>query len=413
MNNNSGDKSILISLIGKARNKKGQKGYDKSNYYFKETGEHIETSLFSSALYKVLQKLDYKIDKWLVFGTAQSMWSELLYAVDEEYHENLTETYNKIYDGENKSASEELIKEWESELQKYIPGIRLIMVNALDYEIYINHMIKEIPNERRCVILDITHGLRHMPVIIAFSLMLVRYLKNISDIALYYAANELKEEDKGNNLDSAAPVLKIDLINSLVAYTENLAVFNNSGYFSGLLGNMGIQDTDKTYFSLEMNRQPKSQLKEIVEKLDCVAQKGNYESYIAKHIKDEIEPLITITLDRRMIERAKFFFNKKQYLKALILLYEGIILAIGRKYNIGTSLDYRDRENIRSYINKNKGIVFENEMQKKIYYDLEYTRNAAAHGSISRGSQNYLEIVSEFEELFKQGIDLYENLVKS
>jgi len=52
-------------------------------------------------------------------------------------------------------------------------------------------------------------------------------------------------------------------------------------------------------------------------------------------------------------------------------------------------------------------------MQKKIYYDLEYTRNAAAHGSISRGSQNYLEIVSEFEELFKQGIDLYENLVKS
>lgn len=313
-----------------------------------------------------------------------------------------------IYDEENKGISEELLSQWEDTLQKYIPAIRLIKVDPLDYEVYINHMINEIPDRKTGIVLDITHSLRHMPVIIAFSLMTLKYVKDISDITVYYGAYELRDRNSG----APAPVLEIDIINTLVEFTENLAIYNNSANFIGVMDSLGIQDTEETYFRLEMNRQPRKKLKEISQRLDEISSVENYKGSIAKYMKKEIEPLIGATLHERMVERAVFFFKKKQYLKALILLYEGIILMIGRKYGYGSSLGYKSREEIRSFINKNKDIVFKNTKQRDVYYNLEYTRNAAAHGSRAMDTQNYVEQISSFESLFREGVKIYEEIKK-
>jgi len=63
-------------------------------------------------------------------------------------------------------------------------------------------------------VVDITHAFRHMPVIIAFSIMMLKHIKNISDIMVYYGAYELKGDEE------YTPVLKIDFINTLVSYAE-------------------------------------------------------------------------------------------------------------------------------------------------------------------------------------------------
>ena len=404
----SNDKAIFISLIGKGRGRgiEGNKGYEKAYYFFDEINDTIYTSFFGSALYKVLLKQGYYVDKWLIFGTNQSNWSELLFVIDEKYHDEMSELYYKVYDEEEKGLSEELLNKWESVLQRAIPGIRLIIVDPRDYEVYINHMVKEIPDEQRNIVLDITHAFRHMPVVIAFSLMALKHLKQISDIMVYYGAFELKEDRYNDN--EPTPVLKIDFINTLVSYAENLATFNNSGYFPPLLDTLGIQDSENTYFWLEMNRQPKSDLESISKKLKDKTLKDNYEASIAEYIKKEIDPLIGASLDKRMVERARFFFDKKQYLKALILLYEGLILAIGRKHGFGNSLDYKKREEVRKYISDNRYTIFEIKDHRETYFDLEYTRNAAAHGSISKGTQNYVEQEDQFQKLFRDGLKIYE-----
>ncbi len=401
------DKVIFISLIGKGRGRsiEGSKGYQKAHYFFDEIKDTIHTSFFGLALYEVLAKQGYCVDKWLIFGTSESNWSELLFVLDEEYHDDMLELYDKVYDEEEKGISEELLRKWEGALQRNIPGIRLIIVDPLDYEVYVDHMIKEIPNEQRKVVLDITHAFRHMPVVIAFSLMALKHLKQISDIMVYYGAFELKKDRFNDN--EPTPVLKIDFINTLVSYAESLATFNNSGYFPPLLDTIGITGSENTYFWLEMNRQPKSDLENISKRLKDKTLEANHEADIAKYIKQEIDPLIGASLDRRMVERARFFFDKKQYLKALILLYEGLILAIGRKHGFGNSLDYEKRQQVRKYISDNRYTLFDTKDRRETYFDLEYTRNAAAHGSRSKGTQNYVEHEDQFQKLFMDGLGVY------
>ncbi|MBM7582851.1 cell division protein DivIC [Caldicoprobacter guelmensis] len=403
---------VLISLIGKG--KVEENGYRKAGYYFKETEEVVYTSFFGAALYKVLKKLGYRINQWLVFGTRHSNWSELVSALDDnddnrEDLDGLIEWYLKVYQEEQKGISNEMLSKWEALLSGKIPGVRLLAVDPLDYEVYINTMLKEFRDEKCKVVLDITHAYRHMPVIIAFSMMVLKYIKNICGVTVYYGAL-----DMGKFVDDlpaeSVPVLRIDLINELVSIAESLATFNNSGYFVDLLSLIGIENTERTYFWLEMNRQPRSQLIHITETLQTISKGNDYKASIANYLNEQLKPLLSPTLDRRMVERAKLFFSKKQYLKALILLYEGIIIGIGRKYGFDDYLNCNSRENIREYIKKNANSLF-TDPQKEIYYKLEYTRNAAVHGSQPRGTQDTVEQFSTFEQLFEEAVKLYEDII--
>lgn len=406
----SNNLTTLISLIGKGKTDEETKGYIRTKYYYDETKDTIYTSFFGSALYKILKKQGHDIDTWLIFGTNRSTWSELLYVVDEKHHDDMIELYDTVYDEKNEGISQSLLSQWERALQEYVPGLSLILVDPLDYQIYIDHMIHEIPDTERKVVLDITHAFRHMPVIIAFSLMALKHIKNISDIMVYYGAFELKTSRTNQN--EPTPILKIDFINNLVSYAENIAVFNYSGYFPNILEDLNISKTDETYFWLEMNRQPRTDLETINMNLKEKSKGNNHKGKIAEYINKEIEPLIGASLHKRMVERSKFFFHRKQYLKSLILLYEGLIIAIGKKYGFESGQDYDKHEEIRKFLKGNKNTVFKDKDQIKTYFDIEYTRNAAVHGSRSRGTQNFLEQQDHFEALFKKGIEIYKYITE-
>lgn len=407
---NPNEKVVLLSLIGKGIIENG--GYKKAGYYFEETGEVIYTSLFGAALYKVLKKLGYDIVQWIIFGTRYSNWSELATVLEDENKEEidgLVEWYMKVCEEEKKGISDQMLGQWESLLSSRIPGIRLLPVDPLDYDIYINTLLKEFTEEKCKVMLDITHSYRHMPVILAFSIMVLKYIKEISGVSVYYGALNMGEfmNDIPAN---AVPVLKIDLISDLVSMVEGLATFDNSGYFVDLLNLLGIENTEKTYFWLEMNRQPRSQLRQITEMLQSFSRGDDYKASIAGYLNDQLKPLLSSTLDKRMVERAKLFFGKKQYLKALILLYEGLVIGIGRKHGFSDYLDYDAREKIRQFIKNNDSVLF-SDAQKETYYKLEYTRNAAVHGSRARGTQDTVEQLDSFEQLFKEAVKLYEDIV--
>lgn len=386
--------------MGRGRKGEGGKGYEPVTYQF-EDGSNFKTAFFGTGLYKKAKET-CEINKWIIFGSNQSTWSEVIQILDEEDDELFT-LYSKVFNEENKGISDETFDLWNAEIQKRNKDIRLVKVDLNDYRVYINTLVKEIPSDRIIdMFFDMTHALRYMPVVIAFSLMLLKYIKKIDDMRVFYGALDLRED-----WTAPAPVIEIDFINDLVELTEAAATYKNSGYFVKLFELLGIKDTLKTYFNLEMNRSSRQELSEIFKGID--SQIGDpYKKELLNILKRELEPMKEMDkLDERMVERAKFFSEKNQYLKALVLLFEGILRAVA--FDIFRQDDY---EKIRHNIVRE--IDYRNlfKQDQKTFDTLRKTRNAAVHGSYPNSSdaQRCISIYDNYEKLFRKSLSLYSKI---
>ncbi|WP_026487330.1 TIGR02221 family CRISPR-associated protein [Caldanaerobius polysaccharolyticus] len=406
-------KNILISLIGRGRKPDGGKGYIKTRYSF-DNGEYIsdETAFFGSALYRYLVGRGYDIDKWIIFGTNTSTWSEIIEAVNSVQHERLEEMYYKVLDEEENGITDKTLKQWECNISNFI-NVNLVAVDPLDYKAYINVLLNIITaGDEYKIFFDMTHAFRHMSTVLSFSLMYLKYLRDIKNIEVYYGALDMAK-------DAVKPVLKIDFINELFSLSTSFDLYKNSGYFPEILKDLGISNRENTYFKLELNRNPRNELREIVKELEKIVGSDNYKTETALCIKNQLSRLYELKyLDERMVERAKFFFDKKQYLKALVLLYEAIIILAGRAYQIPDKQNYEKREESRRRIKEEiKGIrdrkFIKRERMGEVFNLLEYTRNAAVHGSDPQGIQEYLEQRSYFESLFNEALDIYHEISNS
>ncbi|SHE32962.1 cell division protein DivIC [Caldanaerobius fijiensis DSM 17918] len=406
-------KNIMISLIGRGRKPDGGKGYIKTRYSF-DNGEYIsdETAFFGSALYRYLVGRGYNIDKWIVFGTNTSTWSEIIEAINSVQQEKLEEMYYKVLAEEENGITDTTLKQWERDISKFL-HVNLVAVDPLDYKAYINELLNIITiGDEYKIFFDMTHAFRHMSTVLSFSLMYLKYLRDIKSIEVYYGALDMTK-------DVVKPVLKIDFINELFSLSTSFDLYKNSGYFPEILRDLGISNRENTYFKLELNRNPRNELKEITKELEKIEGSDNYKRETAFCIKNQLSRLYELKyLDERMVERARFFFDKKQYLKALVLLYEALIILAGRIYQIPDKQNYEKREEIRRRIKEEiRGIrdrkFIKTERVGEVFNLLEYTRNAAVHGSDPQGTQEYLEQRSYFESLFNEALDIYHEIDNS
>src|SRR5206468_6460248 len=81
---------VLVGFIGKGRSASGESGASHTGYvrtvYTFPSEESLPvsertTSLFSAALLERLLELGRPVARWVVMGTAQSMWDSLLEAI--------------------------------------------------------------------------------------------------------------------------------------------------------------------------------------------------------------------------------------------------------------------------------------------------------------------------------------------
>ncbi|MGB9840560.1 TIGR02221 family CRISPR-associated protein [Thermovenabulum sp.] len=413
---------ILISLIGKGKKVKDKaKGYQKTKYKFPDDKGTVseETAFFGKELFKYLKEnLKLNIKQWIIFGTSTSCWSEMIELAGMDIDNELENLYYKVFEEEDNEdgVSKFTLKEWEGAIGKYLgeSSIHFIDVDPTKYSSFINALIELIPADKEYkIVFDLTHGYRHMPFVISFSLVYIANFKKIKEIDVYYGAFEMAPNNE------VKPVLKIDFINELYSLSTAYNIYEKLGYFPLFLENIGIKDSDNVYFKLEMNRSLKRNLQKLIEELK--EKEKNFEPYLKEPIRKIREDLMSLTnlkyLDERMVERAIFYFEKKQYLKSLILLYEAMIILAGRFYKISDYLNYEEREKIR---HKAKSEIwgeapwafFNNEEEGELFNRLEYIRNAAVHGSNPNNNQAYLEDNEKFQNLFFQCINLYNKLKK-
>jgi CRISPR-associated Csx2 family protein len=390
----------------------GRGNYRKTRYKF-EDGTEIEKFLFGSALYSYLLTKGYNLDLLFV-GTVNSGWGELIDLTqdieDQNLKKKIEEAFGKI-SGKDKTMEEGELKEWVSALSEALgTNINYILLNDPPQPEEISQKLLNLfsENDYSKVILDITHGYRFIPYAVSLGILLLKNLKNF-ELEIYYGFLEFQNED------GTRPVLRLNHLEELVKLSQALGILENTGdfrpYYKLISDN---QEAQQIYFRIETNAQiGDSKIRELIN----TPVNSEYVKPIHEKVKNKyLKPLRADRTEDRLKNRARFFFERGQYLKAVLLLREALILLVGRlKGKVGSSgLEYSEREEAKRYLDQLN------------YYEwkvLKRLRNACAHGTQPQSQDVFnpdAEAIAEakdawedeekFKEVMEKGFEFYEKI---
>ncbi len=223
-------KRILVTLLGKAL-----KNYKSATYEFADN--NLRTSRFFG--FELTKQI--KPDKLVILGTTGSMWDNLLLETELSERADLESTLLKLSDAAQKdcvqqSALDRLAVELSSVLE--IP-CELALIP------YGRTQLEQIQTLERLVgffevgdtaILDVSHGLRHLPMLVQQSSLLLQTLKSVTIEGIYYGALDLTEE-------GITPVMRLDGLLEIDRWSKALYYYDKTGnyaVFSDLLEQSGF-----------------------------------------------------------------------------------------------------------------------------------------------------------------------------
>jgi len=389
---------VLISFLGTGKKAQGEgkQEYEKANYQLPD-GNLQESSLITSVLYKYLQP-----DRLIVIGTPESIWSELS-KIDPE---NLGKgaLYEKIFEITwNQKMTLEMLKEWEHFLNKNLSAdIKLYLLDSNDTEAekIFEFLNEGIPENTEEVYLDITHAFRHFPIVAAFSLPVLKYLKNFKTLKLTYG--------KLKKFPNPSPVIFMKIPTHLMELLEAISLAENTGNFEKFAEILKEPKIKELYLRTETNRKiSNQQFKKLAKKLSPKKENIIQEisvNYLTEKVFKEIKGE---SLAIRMAKRALFFAKRNQFLKAYTLIYEALI---------NTQTGINGKNNFEIYRKKKE--MLENSLnpeQKKIYEIIKNLRHTIAHGSDPQdySLQQILNSEKELREWVLKGYQLIEEILKN
>lgn len=233
--------SVLITFLGRAPvNPKSSHGreYREANYRFGEA-EPITTSFFAHALLQHLRRQPSSPpDRMVMFGTSGSMWDVLIetYLKDQREDDRL----GLIEAADNHDVGQSQLDTLSDDLGKALNldcELRIIPY-AQQFEeqvAFLSALMDEIGPEDT-VYLDLTHGLRHLPMLGLLAAMYLNAARGTPIEGIYYGALDLTE-------GGVTPVLELG---GLLHIAEWIAAWrtyqkdDDYSAFAPLLGRDGV-----------------------------------------------------------------------------------------------------------------------------------------------------------------------------
>lgn len=420
--------NILIGFIGRGRVPSEQEraagsvtraGYVKTIYAFDTENDHstsqVETSLFSSALLQRMKATGETPDRWLVMGTPQSNWADLIEAVPDDKQNDLLEHFDRVYQEiKEGSASQETLNEWESALSSAMRPTRVICrlvgnCDTYDSQLKVWQALNDCVQKADRIFMDITHGFRHQPVITTFMIMLLRWIRQLKSIEMYYGAFEMK----GRQL--SCPVLKLPLCNELLKATEAIATYQYTGnyYEMGELLDLGKEfdiNLGEVVFAGETNRQARNAAHRVQQILNETQPNFDpIQQVLYDYLQEPLQWLAGESLAHRMGYKARFAFEHGQYLKAIALLWEAIRIAACDLYRIPNLMEFQSRMEAEALLYRRRS-----KDEKEVLKDVEGLRNGVLHASHTNRATvaDALQAPSKFRKIFKAGYHLLDTLLQ-
>lgn len=218
---------VLVTFLGGGANRQ----YRPARYAFSRT-EIYETQLFGWALLQHLHAAGEAADRLVVFGTPTSFWEHLLRVMRPNEPEDIAKLASRAKQG----VSRRELKEYEPALRAAAGrfGVEEVNVEPIDFltdteaqKQFIGRLADLLgPGDR--LVLDVTHGLRHQPIVCTVAAMVLRASNRAAIDGIYYGALELTPSQPG----AETPVLRLDPLLAFADWIAGLAAADATGDFS-------------------------------------------------------------------------------------------------------------------------------------------------------------------------------------
>lgn len=355
---------VLVSFIGKGIRAEGSPaqvplsthtGYRTAHYSFSVPDYQSKpTSLFGIALIRYLESQRKLVDRWLVLGSPQSNWDALFEVVPEEYWDSPFETIHArlqsaVREEEQQSApdgqgkvTQELLDEWSHLISEKIvsPKIECRLIgwsDSVERQMKLWQILNErIPPEAE-LILDITHGFRHQPMLLATMVVLMSHLKQFKSVELYYGAldmpkQSIKIHDKRSQQETPVNTLRIELFPELLECVRRVGVLQIAGEYESL-GKYLLRsqpemkkELEELAFKERANLDvPKDQVDEFVTQLEQWQPEDPVRDTLKPILLGELKKHHAETPWERAAQRADEAIKHHDYLTAYTLLWEATV----------------------------------------------------------------------------------------
>lgn len=392
----------LVSFLGKGRNL-NQPGYRTANYDFGD-GFSRDVPFFGLALAEYL-----KPQQLILVGTSGSMWDVFF----EQQGSSDDDVLSLIEAVEKECVNETMLIEHERHLSNKlgIPVKCLLIPYARTTSEQANILqdLAKVIQKGKTVTLDVTHGFRHLPML---ALVAARYLAQVADVKvqeLYYGALEM-------TVDGKTPVLRLGGLLSMLDWVEALAIYKKDGdygVFTHLLNAEKIANNDinlsgkpasfekmgKAAF-FERTGNPVKARETLNSVFHAVENhKGDFSNLFRDELRNRISWFRGKQRDEWELSLADTYFERHDYLRATVFLYEGFVTRAAIK----EKLDHNNFQERDEAFSKAKEKQTDAEI-KILINDLKLLRNTLAHG-VKGNSEQILSVIeneTKLQEFWKK-----------
>lgn len=365
----------LISFLGKAA-----QAYRNATYDFGD-GQLQETAFFGLGLTRQI-----KPDRLVLLGTTGSMWDVLLISL------NLDPHLDEVLLDLGESAQQDRTS--EAELDALTPAVsqRLglpVALRLIPYgrdtgeQVEILQRIAVDIAEGDAVTLDVTHGLRHLPMLAQMSALYLRRVKQVEIRGLYYGALDMARH-------GLTPVMNLRGLLDIADWTGAVQSFDKDGdygVFASLMREQSPIAADllqKSAFYERATRpgQARSQLRTLVDVLEQQPLTG-----IGALFASTLQTRLSWHLEDRLYLRqqalARLYLEHDDFLRAALLGFEAFITRLMQQQGMTNPDNWTQRETVKKqYETLHKGL-YPRSADYENYCLLRDLRNHLAHGNTS------------------------------
>ena len=384
--------TTLVSFLGKGQD---GRGYREANYTFDDQNVSENQKYIGLALTHKIQP-----DRLILLGTTGSMWDVFL----ESGSDGLEEEWLALSESvKMQTVTQEQLQPFEIYLsEKLNTKTSCILIpyakNAQE-QIQILSVLANTLADQDKVILDVTHGFRHLPMLALVAARFLKTIKNIHVQHIYYGALDMSENDQ-------TPVLKLDSLLQMLNWVDALTCFDKDGdygQFADLLVQEGLAENETNLLRQAVFYERTTNSSNARQKLSTVRNHlETLDTPIYSLFKQQLlKRLHWISRSNRGLQEqqlAKAYLERKDYLRAVIFAMEGMI----------SFALFNDRQDENSRDNRDEKA---NKLAENISFrKLRNLRNTLAHGNRNK-DKDALDALSDEKKMQQSLKDHFKQLL--
>lgn len=352
--------TTLVSFLGRKPNK----GYQEAVYDFGAITK--STRFFGLALAEVCRP-----DRVVILGTKGSMWDILLEHLSDPANPN-EDLLQLIDAAERHDVRQEQLDRIAPLVQEMIgcPCRLTIIPHGRDESEQMDIlrlMAKDIPPSEQ-VILDLTHGLRHLPMLAFLSALYLEAAKRARISGIYYGAFDLTR-------DGVTPVLRLDGLLRTAHWIKALNTYDKDGDYSVFAPLLEQEELNGAFLSEAAFYERSTNPERARGKLTGFRADGMRDKPVAGLFAEPLKERIDWFRGQERADweqsLARIYYEKRDYLRTVIYALEAFV----------TRKVAENGGDINNYDARAEVLQDANDVAVK---EFKYLRNSMTHGVKSR-----------------------------